>query len=47
MASFMDSIAEESSLSGFFTIFVIATGGAGLVLILLKNLLKKKMHGIE
>ena len=47
MASFMDSIAEESSMSGFFTIFVVATGGAGLVLILLKNLLKKKMHGIE
>jgi proton-dependent oligopeptide transporter, POT family len=47
MASFMESIAEESSLSGFFTIFVVATGGAGIVLILLKNLLKKKMHGIE
>ena len=47
MASFMDSIAETSSLSGFFTIFVVATGAAGIVLILIKNILKKKMHGIE
>lgn len=47
MASFMDRISESSSMSGFFLIFVIATGIAGVVLILLNNTLKKKMHGIE
>ncbi|MGV3509698.1 MAG: peptide MFS transporter [Sphingobacteriaceae bacterium] len=47
MASFMDRISEESSLSNFFLIFVIATGVAGLLLLLLNRTLRKKMHGIE
>ena len=47
MASFMDKISEESSLSGFFLIFVIATGVAGVLLLLLNKTLHKKMHGIE
>lgn len=47
MASFMDRISEESSLSSFFLIFVIATGIAGVILLAMNNLLKKKMHGIE
>lgn len=47
MASFMDRISEQSSLSGFFMIFVIATGIAGLLLLLLNKTLRKKMHGIE
>ena len=47
MASFMDKVSEESSLSGFFMIFVIATGVAGLLLLLLNRTLRKKMHGIE
>ncbi|HEY0666877.1 MAG TPA: MFS transporter, partial [Sphingobacteriaceae bacterium] len=47
MASFMDRISEESSLSSFFLIFVIATGIAGVIMVAINNLLKKKMHGIE
>jgi proton-dependent oligopeptide transporter, POT family len=47
MASFMDRVSEQSSLSSFFMIFVIATGIAGLLLLLLNRTLRKKMHGIE
>ena len=47
MASFMDRVSEQSSLSSFFMIFVIATGIAGLLLLLLNKTLRKKMHGIE
>jgi len=46
IGSFMDQVSETSSLSGFFMIFVISSGVAGIGLLLLNKRLKRWMHGI-
>jgi POT family proton-dependent oligopeptide transporter len=46
-ASFIDKISEEYSLTIFFLIFFFIPIGAGLVLIALSKMIKKKMHGIH
>ena len=46
-ASFIDKISEEYSLTIFFLIFFFIPVGAGLILIALSKLIKKKMHGIH
>ena len=46
-ASFIDKISEAYSLSVFFLIFFFIPIGAGLVLIALSKMIKKKMHGIH
>ena len=46
-ASFIDKISEEYSLTIFFLIFFFIPIGAGLVLIALSKVIKKKMHGIH
>lgn len=45
-ASFIDKISEEYSMSIFFLIFTVIPIGAGIVLIALSKMIKKKMHGI-
>lgn len=46
-ASYIDKISEEYSLSIFFMIFFIIPILAGIVLIALTPMIKKKMHGIH
>lgn len=46
-ASFIDKISEAYSLSIFFLIFFFIPIIAGIVLILLTPMIKKKMHGIK
>ena len=46
-ASYIDKISEEYSLSIFFLIFTAIPILAGLVLIVLTPMIKKKMHGIH
>lgn len=46
-ASFIDKISEEYSLTIFFLIFFFIPIAAGLVLIALSKMIKKKMHGIH
>ena len=46
-ASFIEPISEEYGLSGFFLIFFFIPIAAGLVLIALTPMIKKKMHGIH
>ena len=45
--SYIEPIAEEVGLSGFFLIFTAVPIAAGLVLLLLNRTLLKKMHGIR
>lgn len=45
--SFIDEITARYSISFFFLIFTIVPIAAGLVLLALNKMLKKKMHGIE
>lgn len=45
--SYIDKITESYSMSTFFLIFTLIPIAAGIVLIALKGVLKKKMHGIE
>lgn len=45
--SYIDKISEVSGLSGFFLIFTIIPIGAGIIMILLNNFLKKRMHGFS
>ncbi len=47
MAGAMDKIAANSSMSGFFMIFVGISVGAGLVLLLISKPLSRLMHGVE
>jgi POT family proton-dependent oligopeptide transporter len=47
IGSYIDRISEVSSLSGFFSIFVISSAVAGLALVLLNKPLKRMMHGVE
>jgi POT family proton-dependent oligopeptide transporter len=44
--SFIDKISETYSMSTFFLIFTLIPIGAGLLLMLLNPMLKRKMHGI-
>jgi POT family proton-dependent oligopeptide transporter len=46
-ASFIDKISEAYSLSIFFLIFFVIPVLAGIILILLTPMIKKKMHGIK
>lgn len=46
-ASFIDKISEAYSLSVFFLIFFFIPILAGIVLIILTPMIKKKMHGIK
>jgi POT family proton-dependent oligopeptide transporter len=46
-ASYIDKISEEYSMSIFFLIFFFIPIAAGLVLIALTPMIKKKMHGIH
>lgn len=45
--SLIDRISEAYSISGFFLIFAVLPGVAGLVLIVISPLLKRMMHGIH
>ncbi len=45
--SFIDKIVESYSMATFFLIFTLIPIGAGVVMLLLNPLLKKKMHGIK
>ncbi len=46
-ASFIEPISEEVGLSGFFLIFTAIPILAGLVLVALTPMIKRKMHGIH
>ncbi|MDF1672345.1 MAG: peptide MFS transporter [Vicingaceae bacterium] len=46
-ASYIDKISEEYSMSIFFLIFTAIPILAGLVLVVLSPMIKKKMHGIH
>ena len=45
--SYIEPIAEEIGLSGFFLIFAAVPIGAAIVLVLINGWMKKMMHGIE
>ena len=45
--SYIEPIAEEIGLSGFFLIFAIVPIGAGLLFIAISGWMKKMMHGID
>ena len=47
IGSYIDRISETSSISGFFTIFVVITFIAGALLVILNKRFKKLMHGVE
>ncbi|HIP36612.1 MAG TPA: MFS transporter [Crocinitomix sp.] len=47
MGSFIDKIADEKGLSFFFLIFTAVPIIAGLILIVIRKWMIKKMHGIE
>lgn len=46
IGSYIDEISQNSSLSGFFSIFVVSSFAAALALVLLNKKLKKMMHGV-
>ncbi|MCC7331157.1 MAG: peptide MFS transporter [Flavobacteriales bacterium] len=46
-ASFIDKISEAYSLSGFFLLFTAIPIVAGVILIIITPIIKKKMHGIH
>ena len=45
--SYIDTIVENNSMTAFFLIFTVVPGVAALVLVLLKPVLSKMMHGID
>ena len=45
--SFVDDISEKYSLSAFFLIYTFIPIAAGLALVLMNGMLKRKMHGID
>jgi len=45
--SYIDPIVEDKGMSFFFLIFTAVPAGAALILILLKGVLAKMMHGID
>ena len=47
IGSYIDDISAATSMSNFFTIFVVLAFGAGLALVLLNKPLKRMMHGVE
>ena len=47
LSSVMDTMAQNISMSGFFTIFVVIPVVAGILLFLLGIPLKKYQHGIH
>ncbi len=47
MGSFIDKIADEKGLSFFFLIFTAVPIIAGLILVVIRKWMIKKMHGIE
>jgi len=46
LGSFIDKISETTSLSGFFSIFVVSSFVAGIALLILNKRLVKMMHGV-
>lgn len=47
IGSYIDDISNATSMSGFFTIFVVMSFGAGTALVLLNKPIKRMMHGVE
>ena len=45
--SYIDAIVEKNSMSVFFLIFTVIPAGAAVLLLILKPMLKKMMHGID
>jgi POT family proton-dependent oligopeptide transporter len=45
--SYIDPISEKYGLSNFFLIFTVIPIAAGLIMLLLNPMMKRKMHGIE
>lgn len=45
--SYIDHIAETYSISTFFWIFTLIPVGAGIIMLVINPILKKKMHGIN
>jgi len=45
--SYIEPIAEEIGLSGFFLIFAAVPIAAAIVLVCINGWMKKMMHGIE
>ena len=46
LGSFVDKISETTSLSGFFSIFVVSSFVAGTALLILNKKLVRMMHGV-
>lgn len=46
-ASFMDKISASTSMSGFFTIFVVIPFAVAIIILALNKYMNKKMHGIK
>jgi len=46
-ASFMDEISSKTSMSGFFSIFVVIPFAVAAIVLLLNKFLNKRMHGIK
>lgn len=47
IGSYIDDISKATSMSSFFTIFVVMAFGAGFALVLLNKPIKRMMHGVE
>lgn len=47
IGSYIDDISNATSMSGFFTIFVVMSFAAGTALVLLNKPIKRMMHGVE
>jgi len=47
IGSYIDEISKSSSLSGFFSIFVVSSFTAALLLVLLNKPIKRMMHGVN
>ncbi len=45
--SYIDQIVEENSMSVFFLIFTIVPAAAAVILLVIKPILKRMMHGID
>ena len=47
IGSYIDDISKATSMSSFFTIFVVMAFSAGAALVLLNKPIKRMMHGVE
>lgn len=47
IGSYIDDISKATSMSSFFTIFVVMAFSAGTALVLLNKPIKRMMHGVE